>query len=66
MLGTTAFGGGGVTVWGCVSFDCQLDLHVLDGNLTGQKYRDNVLVPMELSEQPLAVINVVQFGLYVA
>jgi hypothetical protein len=45
ILGTTAFGGGGVTVWGCFSLDCKLDLHVLDGNLTGQKYRDNVLAP---------------------
>jgi transposase len=26
MLGTTAFGGGGVTVWGCFCFDCKLDL----------------------------------------
>jgi hypothetical protein len=34
---------GGVTVWGCFSFDCKLDLYVLDGDLTGQKYRDNVL-----------------------
>jgi transposase len=25
--------------------DCKLDLYVLDGNLTGQKYRDNVLAP---------------------
>ena len=40
---TTAFGG--VTVWGCFSFDCKLDMYVLDGNLTGQKYRDNVLAP---------------------
>ena len=38
ILGTTAFGG-------CFSFDCKLDLYVLDGNLTGQKYRDNVLAP---------------------
>jgi hypothetical protein len=45
ILGTTAFGGGGVTVWGRFSFDCKLDLYVLDGNLTGQKYRDNVLAP---------------------
>jgi hypothetical protein len=45
ILGTTAFAGGGVTVWGCFSFDCKLDLYVLDGNLTGQKYRDNVLAP---------------------
>ena len=42
---TTAFGGGGVTVWGCFSFDCKLDLYVLDGNLIGQKYRDNVFAP---------------------
>ena len=45
ILGTTALGDGGVTVWGCFSFDCKLDLYVLDGNLTGQKYRDNVLAP---------------------
>ena len=45
ILGTTAFGDGGVAVWGCFSFDCKLDLYVLDGNLTGQKYRDNVLAP---------------------
>ena len=41
ILGTTAFEG--VTVWGCFSFECKLDLYVLDGNLTGQKYRNNVL-----------------------
>ena len=45
ILDTTAFAGGGVTVWGCFSFDCKLDLYVLDGNLTGQKDRDNVLAP---------------------
>ena len=44
-MGTTAFGGGSVAVWGCFSFDCKLDLYVLDGNLTDQKYRDNVLAP---------------------
>jgi hypothetical protein len=38
-------GGGGVTVWGCFSFDCKLDLYVLDGNRTGQKYHVNVLAP---------------------
>jgi transposase len=45
ILGTTAFGGWGVTVWSCFSFDCKLDLYVLDDNLTCQKYRDNVLAP---------------------
>jgi hypothetical protein len=39
------FWGWGVTVWCCFSFDYKLDLYVLDGNLTGQKYRDNVLAP---------------------
>ena len=45
ILGTTAFWGVCVTGWGCFSFDCKLDLYVLDGNLTVQKYRDNVLAP---------------------
>ena len=27
ILGTIDFGGGGVTVWGCFSFDCKLDFH---------------------------------------
>jgi hypothetical protein len=44
-FGHNCFWGWGVTVWGCFSFDCKLDLYVLDGNLTGQKYRDNVLAP---------------------
>jgi hypothetical protein len=35
----------GWTVWGCFSFDFKSELYVLDGNLTGQKYRDNVLAP---------------------
>jgi hypothetical protein len=30
---------------GCFSFDCKLDMYVLDGNLTGQKYSDIVLAP---------------------
>ena len=43
VMGTTAFGGGGVTVWGCFSFNCKLPLHFLQGNLNGVGYRDNVL-----------------------
>ena len=35
-FGHNCFWGWGVTLWGCFSFDC---------NLTGQKYRDNVLAP---------------------
>ena len=41
---TTAFGGAGVTVWGCFSLNCKLDLY--DGILTGQKYRDQTLCPL--------------------
>jgi hypothetical protein len=63
-LDTTAFGGGGVTVWGCFSLT-KLDLYVLDGNLTGQKYRDNVLAPRvaphfdnhALAERPMFMDN---------
>ena len=44
-FGHNCFWGWGVTVWGCFSFDCKLNLYVLDSNLTGQKYRDNVLAP---------------------
>ena len=32
-----------VTVWRCFSFNCKLHLHVLQGNLNGVAYRDNVL-----------------------
>jgi hypothetical protein len=35
-LGKTAFGGGGVIARGCYSFDCKLNLYVLDGNLIDQ------------------------------
>ena len=44
IVGTTAFGGGSVTVWACFSYGCKLDLYVLDGTLTGVKYRDNVIM----------------------
>ncbi|KAK3105926.1 hypothetical protein FSP39_008699 [Pinctada imbricata] len=37
------FGGGSVTVWGCFSNDCKLDMFVLDGTLNAVKYRDNIL-----------------------
>jgi IS30 family transposase len=30
------FGGGSVMVWGCVSYDCKLDLITVRGNLNGQ------------------------------
>lgn len=40
---TTAFGGGSVTVWACFSNDCKLPMHILNGTLTGLKYRDDIL-----------------------
>ena len=43
---TTSFGGDGVTVLGCFSLNCKLDLYVLDGTLTGQQYRDHILCPL--------------------
>ena len=30
-------------VWGCVSYDCKLDLITVRGNLNGQIYRQNIL-----------------------
>jgi hypothetical protein len=44
IVGTTAFGG--FTVWGCFSLNCKLDLYVLDGTSTGQKYHDQILRPL--------------------
>ena len=46
IVGTTAFGRGGIIVCGCFSLNCKLDLYVLDGTLTGQKYRDQILRPL--------------------
>ena len=46
IVGTTAFGGGGVTVWRCFSLNCKIDLYVLDGTLAGQKYRVEILRPL--------------------
>ena len=40
IVGTTAFGGGGFTVWGCFSLNCKIDMYVIDWPLRGQKYRD--------------------------
>ena len=37
------FGGGGVTVRGCFSLSCKLDLHVFQGNVNSVAYRDNVV-----------------------
>jgi hypothetical protein len=44
----TAFGGAGVTVWGCFSLNCKNDLYVIDGILRGQKYRDQILRPLDV------------------
>ena len=45
-MGTTAFGRGGNTVWGCFFLNCKFDLYVIDRTLTGQKYRDQILCPL--------------------
>lgn len=53
----TPFGGGGVTVWGCFSLNCKLEMYVLGGNMNGQIYRDNVLrdiVVPHFDNHPLA------------
>ena len=36
IVETVPVGGGSVMVWGCVSYDCKLDLITVRGNLNGQ------------------------------
>jgi len=43
IVETVPFGGGSVMVWGCVLYDCKLDLITVRGNLNGQIYRYNIL-----------------------
>jgi len=45
-VGATALGGSGITLWGSFSLNCKLDLYVLDGTLTEQKYRDGIMCPL--------------------
>ena len=40
---TVPFGGGSVMVWGCVSYDCKLDLITVRGTFNVQIYRQNIL-----------------------
>ena len=40
-----AFGRVSVMVWGCVSFDCKMDLIDIRGNLNGRRYVDEILEP---------------------
>jgi hypothetical protein len=56
-VGTTAFDGGGVTVWGCFSLNCKLDLYFIEGTLTRQRYSDQILRPLVVTHfdcHPLA------------
>ena len=41
----TPFGGGGVMVWGGISIAGKTELVVIDGNITAQRYRDEILQP---------------------
>ena len=43
---TVPYGGGSVTVWGCISHDCKLDLVAIQGNLTGDQCFRDVLQPV--------------------
>ena len=40
------FGGGSVMVWGSISFNSRTQLIIINGNLTGQHYRDEILAPV--------------------
>lgn len=41
-----AFGGGGVTVWAGISYGQRTDLHMVQGNVTGRYYLDNIINPV--------------------
>jgi hypothetical protein len=47
IVETAPFGEGSVMVWGCVSYDCILDLITVRGNLNGQIYRPNIHLKFE-------------------
>jgi hypothetical protein len=40
------FGDGSVMVWAGISIDGKTDLHVIPGNLSGERYRDEILHPI--------------------
>jgi hypothetical protein len=40
------FGGGSVMVWGGILFDGTTELYLVQGTLTGVRYRDEVLHPI--------------------
>ena len=42
------YGGGSVMVWGGMSLTTLTPLHVVDGNLNGVRYREEVLAPIAL------------------
>lgn len=42
------FGGGSIMVWAGFSYHQRTPLHVIDGNLTGLRYRDEILRPIVL------------------
>lgn len=42
------FGGASVMVWGGISMEGRTDLLLIDGSLTGQRYRDDILRPVVL------------------
>lgn len=44
----TAFGGGGVMVWGGISMTGKTQLLIVDGNLNAQRYRDEILDPVAI------------------
>jgi hypothetical protein len=45
---TDRFGGGGVMVWGGISHVGKTNLKIVDGNLNGIRYRDEILAPIVL------------------
>ncbi len=40
------YGGGSVMVWGGISFNNRTELVIVDGNLTAQRYCDEIITPV--------------------
>ncbi len=51
MVEVDRYGGGAVMVWAFISWRSKSDLHIINGNLNGQKYRDEIINPIVIPER---------------
>ncbi len=51
MVEVDRYGGGAVMVWEFISWRSKLDIHIVNGNLNSQKYRDEIINPIVIPER---------------